>query len=322
MIKLFLGNKTIVVLLLPLYLILYQLLNYFFGFYPLDDHADFGIWTPFIDLNPALSALMASFVVLFNSYGLNSLVNRNNFHEKNTYLVALIYIVLMSLFQSSYLLNGIVISHAAIILMIHQFFKLNQNEDGRKNSFNGFLLLGIVATLSPIYIITVPFLIVPVIIMRPFSLREIFAGILGLITPFIYYFSMSYLMDVQVSFDITGQQMNFDIKDYWFVFTSIAIFLTLGLISVFIKSRSAKIQTNKQFQILILFSLIFLVCALFHIMSFQQIDHLSFVLIPLSIFLVFAFLSHFYYMAASVLFYLVFVYSVIKFFLFLPIEDL
>ena len=323
MIKLFLGNKVIVLLLLPLYLVMYQCLNYFYPFYETGVPSNFGFWTEYIYLNSMSSTIGASFFVLINSYGLNALVNRNKFLERNTYLIALLYIVLMSLFHSAYYLNGILITHFMLILMTHQFFELNRHEDGRKTIFNSFFYAGIASTFSPILILSFPILILPILIMRPFKLREIVVSVLGYIIPFIYLVSLAYLFNDSIELNFAEQHLaQSENKDYLFVIATICILLVLGTLAVLAKSQKTTINSNKQFRILFILTLIFAICALYYIISFQQLDQLSLMLIPLSIFLIFSFLSKTYGIAATVLFYVVFGYTVIKFFLFLPNQNL
>ena len=127
----------------------YQLLNYSFGFYDLDEPVHFGLWSTSVELSALWSVVFASLVVLFNAFGLNLLVNRNNFYERNTYLVALTYIVFMSLFKSSYVLCGTLLLHSSMIIMTHQLFEINKREDGRKSVFNAFMFMGIGITLYP-----------------------------------------------------------------------------------------------------------------------------------------------------------------------------
>ena len=306
---------------IPIYLVCYQVLNYFFGFYDLSQAVSFGMWSQNATFNTTLSACLASLFVLFNAYGLNLLVNRNNFYERNTYLVALIYIVFMSLFQYSYLLNGTLLLHAAVIIMIHQMFELSKREDGRKNIFNAFLFLGIGVTVFPLFVFMLPMIVLSVLVIRAFSLQEALTALTGFLLPFIYYFSFEYLSNTSFGFQLNPELLNNEDKDFWFVAISIAIFLILSFVVVIVKSRKAKIQTNKQIRSLIILIVTFLLMSLYQIISFQQINPLSLVLIPMSILLIFAFLSDTYAMAANVLFYIVFTYSVIKFFLFLPTQD-
>jgi hypothetical protein len=201
--------------------------------------------------------------------------------------------------------------------MTQQFFELNRNNDGRKTVFNSFFYAGIAASFTPILILLTPLFILPVLIMRPFKLREIVVSVLGYIIPFIYIFSLAYLFNDSFEFNVAEHHLTqSESKDYLFVIATICILLILGILSVLVKSHKTTINSNKQLRILFILTLIFAICALYYMLSFQQIDHLSLILIPLSIFLIFSFLSNTYGIAATVLFYVVFGYSVIKFFLF------
>ena len=318
MIKLFLGNKTYVLLLIPFFLVCYQMLNYYFEFVELVPNQHFGLWLENIELNAIIAVVLASLVVLLNSFGLNLLVNRNNFYERNTYLVALIYVVFMSLFECSYFLNSTLLLHSTIIFMIHQLFELNKREDGRKNIFNAFLFFAIGVTLCPIYIFLLPMLIVSVTVIRQLSFKEFLMAFSGFSIPFMYYFSITYLNGSVWRPSLWSSHLEIPQKDFWFVTISLIVFLVLSLFSVVFKMRQAKIQTNKQIRSLIILILFFFLLSLYELISFQQIDHFSLLIIPMSVLLIFAFLSDTYGMAANVLFYVVIVYSVIKFFLFLP----
>ena len=316
--KLFLGNKTYVLLLIPFFLVCYQMLNYYFEFVELVPNQHFGLWLENIELNAIIAVVLASLVVLLNSFGLNLLVNRNNFYERNTYLVALIYVVFMSLFDCSYFLNSTLLLHSTIIFMIHQLFELNKREDGRKNIFNAFLFFAIGVTLCPIYIFLLPMLIVSVTVIRQLSFKEFLMAFSGFSIPFMYYFSITYLNGSVWRPSLWSSHFEIPQKDFWFVTISLIVFLVLSLFSVVFKMRQAKIQTNKQIRSLIILILFFFLLSLYELISFQQIDHFSLLIIPMSVLLIFAFLSDTYGMAANVLFYMVMVYSVIKFFLFLP----
>lgn len=318
MIKLFLGNKTYVLLLIPVFLVCYQMLNYYFEFIELVSAQHFGLWVVNIELNSIVGVFLASMVVLLNSFGLNLLVNRNNFYERNTYLVALIYVVFMSLFECSYFLNSTLLLHSTIIFMLHQLFELNKREDGRKNIFNAFMFFAIGVTLCPIYLFLLPMLLLSVTVIRQLSFKESLMAFSGFSIPFIYYLAISYIGDSEWDFPLFYSNFEITQKDFWFVTISIITFLVLSLFSVVFKMRQAKIQTNKQIRSLIILTLFFFLLSLYQLISFQQIDHFSLLIIPMSVLLIFAFLSDTYGIAANVLFYVVMVYSVIKFFLFLP----
>ena len=201
--------------------------------------------------------------------------------------------------------------------MTQQLFELNRNNDGRKTVFNSFFYAGIATSFTPILILLTPLLILPVLIMRPFKLQEIVVSVLGFVIPFMYILSIAYLQNDPINIGIEEHHLaQSENKDYLFVIATICILLILGILSVLVKSHKTTINSNKQLRILFILTLIFAICALYYMLSFQQIDHLSLILIPLSIFLIFSFLSNTYGIAATVLFYVVFGYSVIKFFLF------
>jgi hypothetical protein len=185
MIRLFLENRIGVLLLLPVIITIYFLLNYKTGYYLPSIEVNLGLWNN-VRLDAKFFSLISSFLILVNAVGLNILFNINEFFEKNTYIVSLLYVVTMSFYHSFYSLNGSLIAQAFLILMLYQFFNLKQNVDGRSQVFNGSLFAGIAATFFPPLLISLPFVLVMIWIIRPFYFREMLLSIFGFGTPIIF----------------------------------------------------------------------------------------------------------------------------------------
>ncbi len=316
------GNKTMVLLLLPVFLLTYQVLENFYGFHAIYERSYFGFWSPYIFLPTSFSQFSASFVVLLNAVGLNYLVNKNHFLERNTHLVSLIYIVFMSLFSVSYSMNGILISHALLIIMLNQLLTLNHKEDLRSTIFNCFLCLGLSTTFTPFFLYFTPIFWVPFFLTKPLSFREILIGLIAFSIPFLYYFIMVYVLGDDYFLYLNNEVFGTMRTDFWFIMIAISVFLAFAIIIVSIKSRTTKIQTNKKIRICIFLTFVFSCIALYQLLSFQQIGFMSFILIPLSILLIFSFISDSFRFVVSLLFYSLIAYSVMKFFIFLPIQDI
>ena len=80
MIKLFLGNRSVVLFLLPFVIAIYVILNFSSNYFTYSTVSNFGFWgsqkMPFSILT---SQIVASFFVLFNALGINAIFNWNEF---------------------------------------------------------------------------------------------------------------------------------------------------------------------------------------------------------------------------------------------------
>ena len=96
MVRLFLGNRAGVLLLLPFLIGGYFALNNLTGYYLQEKTINLGLWGESIVIYPLISAITASLIVFINAVAINWIYNTNEFLERNSYLSSLLYIVLMS----------------------------------------------------------------------------------------------------------------------------------------------------------------------------------------------------------------------------------
>ena len=186
MVKLFLSNRSFVQFLLPLVVVIYIFLNQFTSYYTYSEIANFGFWGNKVQLDTVSSQVLASLVIIGNAIFINAVFNWNQFLERNSFMPSLLYIVLMSSYHSFYQLDGLLISHAFLILSLYQLYFLRQNEDGRKTTFNAGFFAGLAATFHPPLIGILPFIFFMIWSIRPFVIREVLLCFLGFIVPLFY----------------------------------------------------------------------------------------------------------------------------------------
>jgi hypothetical protein len=322
MIRLFLENRIGVLLLLPVIITIYFLLNYQTGYYLPSVEVNLGLLN-IKTLDVTIFSLISAFLIFVNAVGLNILININEFFEKNAYIVSLLYVVTMSFYHSFYSLNGSLIAHSFLILMLYQFFKLKQNVDGRAHVFNGALFAGVAATFFPPLLISLPFIITMILIIRPFYLREMLLCIFGFVTPvffaLVYIWSYKSVIDWMILDDKSNTQLQTDFIVSMVVFT---VLLTLSIFSLSARLQKSSIRLKKQIQIIwvLIFLAIFL--GVVDFLFFKQIERFSLLMIPLSILLSYSFYHKNYGIVSTVVFYLTMLYSVLKFFIFSPHHSL
>ena len=318
MIRLFLENRIGVLFLLPVIITIYFFLNYHTGYYLPSVEVNLGLWN-IKTLDVTIFGLISAFLILVNAVGLNILINTNEFFDKNAYIVSLLYVVTMSFYHSFYSLNGSLIAHTFIILMLYQFFKLKQNIDGRAQVFNGALFAGVAATFFPPLLISLPFIITMVLIIRPFYLRETFLCIFGFGTPIIFALVYVWTSNTEINWMILDDKTNSQLQtDFIVSMVVFAVLLTLSIFSLSARLQKSSIRLKKQIQIIWVLIILAIFLGVVDFLFFKQIERFSLLMIPLSILLSYSFYHKNYGIVSSVVFYLTMLYSVLKFFIFSP----
>lgn len=316
MVRLFSGNRAGVLLLLPVLAGIFFVLNHYTGYYTQEKSSNLGFWGETVVIYPVFSAIGAALFVLLNAIMINRIYNNNEFLERNSYSSSMLYVVLMSFYHSFYHLDGLLLTHTFLILMMSQLFRLNQHEDGRRHVFNAMFLAGVGATFHPPLIALLPFFFFMVWVIRPFNFREFFLGILGFAIPMLYASVYLWYSEHNIDLKLLDQITDYKNKQTDFLVTAV-LFTLIFILSVFsIRSRMQKssIRLKKLTTILWWYLLVALLLGCIDLFFFRQIERFSFVMIPLSVFLTFSFTNKSLGIFATILFYAVFGYSICKFF--------
>jgi hypothetical protein len=313
-----LDNRVGNLLMLPVLIVALYLLNWQYGYYNIET-TNFGLWMLSEEIFPFVS-FAGGILLVLNAVLLNYLYNKHNFLEKNTYLVAILYVVTMSFYHSFYRLDGALISHTCIILMLFQLFELKQNEDGRRYVFNASFFGALSGTFFPPLLFVWPFLYGMILIVRPFSFRELMLSVFGFVTPLIYVFVFSVFYNVEIDVEML-KDVKIDHLRIHFVITTVVLFILyiLGIIGLRTRLSKSSIRLKKQIQMLYVMIFIGLVIGITDLMLFKQIERFSLMLIPLSFFFSFAFYNKRFSFASSMILLSVFLYSLLKFFLIAPV---
>ena len=315
MLKLFSGNRTIVLLLLPLFISLYHFVNHTSDFYS-NQELNFGAWNDFFHSFQMRVNSVSAPLVLINAILLNKLFNRSNFFDRITYLIAPFYLVLMTFFEAAFTFGGMLVAHTFLIFMLQQLFELNQNDESRSHLFNAMFLAGVAMTFLPSIIFMLPMILVMIRCIRPLRFRDILVGSIAALLPFTYLFAVSYVLGYS-NYPTNLGYIESSLNEDWLVVTGLlAISAIIGFIAFMSQWQKSVIRTKRQFQMLLVLFVSFVILASIHLVSFQQMDFFSLLLLPICLLLPFAFRSESLGMAASGAFYMLLVFSVMKFFIF------
>jgi hypothetical protein len=317
MLRFFLGNQLLVVLLLPLFIGGYILLNMYSDHVEPTGVLNLGWWGSYATADHLWMRFLGGGVVFLNALLLNFLFNTNGFYERNTYIVSLVYVVLMSYFQAFYEFDGALIAHFLLIAALFQLFRLENNLDGRRLTFNIGFLAGLAAVFYPPFVCVLPVVWLMITRIRPFVFREIVLATTGFLVPLLYAFLNLFLQKQQINWNVLSTAGNYQEKHLVFL-VSTGVFGLLALLSVIgirLKNAKSSIRFKKVSAIVLLVFFTGVLMGGVQILFVQQFEWLSFANVALCLFFPFAFFHKPTQVFGTIVFYAAFLFSVAKFFL-------
>lgn len=317
MIRLFSSNRASVLILIPLIIALYFALNYWQAYYVDEITINLGIWGEYEQFNPLVARISSGILIFIIALLINLIFNTNEFFDRNNYLPSMLYVVMMSFYHSFYSIDGIQISHLFIVLMFMQLFKLNQHLPGKRQIFNAMFFAGIATSFHPPLIAFFLFFYFMILVIRPFQFKELIIGLLGFSIPIIYAFVLLIVFQQAIDLEILNQSTDYTNKQTDFLITTVlfSLMLILSLIGYRAKIKSSGIRLKKLNSIIAFWLFIAVSLGFYDFIKFQQIERFSFMLIAFAFYLTYAFTSKLLTTVASILFYITFIYSLIKFFI-------
>lgn len=317
MIRLFLDNRTWVLLLLPFILGVYVLASVLGVQQDVVSRTD-GLFFHQNYLGTISSYLLQSFLLLLNAVMLNVVFNSHEFLDKNTYIISLIYLVITPMFIPLNSFDGSLLSHFFIITSLSILFQLKQNSDGKIIVFNAGLMVSMAVIFMPYLVLVIPFVLMMIVTIRPLIWRELFLCLAGVCIPIIYYFAYLFFVD-QLGFNYLLP--NWSVHSYkraLNVYPVVGLFTIILLISLFslgARLLKSSLRLKKQIQMLGLLFAFFILLGSVDFFFSGSLVYLSLAIIPLTYFLTYAFLSKRSGILASIFFYMTLLYSFVKFFI-------
>lgn len=314
-VRIFFGNRSYALLMLPLLIAGYAALNLWKGHHEPHVGVSFGFWGHLLSQSTYLSQFLAGSLILANGIVLNILFNRNGFMESNNFLPALLYVSFLSIFHSFYYLDGFSIAQSLLIIGLHQLLKLNQNEDARRIVFNAAIIIGVACTFYPVLLVIIPFLFWMIWVIRPFIFRESTLTVVGFVIPLIF----AGVYDTVYNIHLSGPELSGTSSELWLedvaVLGGIVLFMiVLGIGRLLLKLKQSSIRLKKLFRVIIILANFSLLLSIFEYFVFHKKEALSLVFIPLMFFLPYSFGYKKQRGVTTAVFYLLFFFSVGKFF--------
>lgn len=300
---------------LPLIALLYVGLNLWTGHHAPSTNTGFGFWNIPLEEATVLAKILGPCLVIANAVLLNWAFNRNGFKEKNNYLPALLFLVFESYFHSFYYLNGFGVAQLFIVMALVQLLRLDQNSDGRRTIFNAGFLLGVATTVHPFLLISVPFLFWMIWTLRPFIFRESALAVVGYTVPLLYAGTYSVISETKLlTKEFSSASMEWLFPDIYVIAGGVFILSIISIGAVIQKSQQSSIRLKKIFRLHILMIIFMGLLASLEFLAFEKIEPISGLLIVLVFFMPYGFGERTPKTFPAAIFYLLFIYSVSKFF--------
>lgn len=244
---------------------------------------------------PALNVLVSALLTLLQASYLNSVVNRFNLIGKSTFLPALLYVVMASIFTPFLILSPSLICNFLLIGMIDKLLSLYHRNENKGVMFD----LGIIIALGTLFyfpfILMLLMLWVGLMIFKPFNWREWISGLIGFMSIYFMLFVVYFWMGMtnefyQIWSPLTRPSFtniwSFDKNDL-FALAIPTLILILFAIAIQRDYYKNTVQVRKSFQLLL--ALFLLALASFYLNPHQQIHHFLLCIPSASIFMAYYF---------------------------------
>ena len=216
--------------------------------------------------SPYANVLTALLITLIQAFIFNKIINDYNLVGKPTFLPALLFITVSSLFPSFILLSPTLICNFLVLWMIEKFLSVYRRDEVRSVMFDLGMMVAAGTLIYFPFIAMMPLLWISLIIFRPFNWREWLAGIIGFLTIFFflavyYYWNDSLDQFYRIWLPLATPfptRLQFNIYQYLVVLPLLLIFI-LSIIQLRQNFFKSFVQIRKSFQLLIFMLLLGLV---------------------------------------------------------------
>ena len=129
------------------------------------------------------SAVSASFFVFLEAWLVNHIVTKHSILNKDSFLPALFFVLLNSLYPQQLFLSPQLIGNLFIIFMFYRLCNLYEAERPLYIVLDSGLYLGLAVLFNYDTLVYLPFILISVVLMTYFNIRFLLASIFGILLP-------------------------------------------------------------------------------------------------------------------------------------------
>ncbi|MBD1428304.1 MULTISPECIES: DUF6427 family protein [Sphingobacterium] len=246
------------------------------------------------NLEPQSNVLITLVLTLLQAFLLNKVINHFNFLGKPTFLTALMFMTLVSLFLPFLVLSPTLICNFITIWMMGKLFNMYKQADVKTLMFDLGMIVALGSLIYFPFIVMLMLLWIALIIFRPFIWREWVTPILGFSVIYFLLGVAYYWVDRWDEFleifkpfvNSLPTGLKVDYHDYFVVFP-VGIAMLLFLLVLKDQYFRSIVHIRKAFQLL--FYMLLLIIGSFYLNSQITINHFLLCAPPLAIYLAYYF---------------------------------
>lgn len=185
--------------------------------------------------------IIAFIVMLISGFYLLQINSKHIVIKQRTYLLSFLYFVIVSSFISIQQINPAVFASFFIVLVFDHLFSIYHKENVLDNLFRAGFYISIASLFYAPAILYFIALLLSIVSIRSFNIREWFASFFGLITPWFFYFFYHYFvnndlmaivrtLDLNLFTEVNNDTNNFLL--YLFYSYNFLLFIVSGLFLV------------------------------------------------------------------------------------------
>lgn len=267
-----------------------------------------------------LALIIALIIVLAEAFLLNNMINEHEILERQTYLPALIYVVLMSCSRSLLTLHPLLFANLFILLSLDKLISTYRKDAAFAKVFEAGLLFSLASLFYFPVLFLFPSICAALLIFRPFIWREWVITCIGILLPYLFILVFYFWHDkvdyfwyekILVPFFDRADEITRS-RSFFFLIGSIGSVLFLAFMRLGRNLGTTKLKVRSSLMLFVWFML-FSVASVFITSSFSM-RHFSFAIIPAAIFIANYFLTFKKIAGAEVLFLILIVFIFIHHF--------
>lgn len=227
----------------------------------------YGLVEGFVKNSPFISLITSFVIMVLQAFMLNKVITDKNLIDRNSFLPALFYMVLMSSSFNLFGLHPVWFANFFVIISINKIFDVFNEDDVFLEIFNVGFLLSIASLFYQPAIWYIIIVIGALITYYLFNIRGILASLIGFVTPYLfvslYYFWFDMLPEKSESFLQFFQIIDFrslHITNYGKLsiafFAIISIFLIAKIHLGSVTDKTIRIRKRLQVVLILFFTMI------------------------------------------------------------------
>ena len=238
--------------------------------------------------NYLINFLIAQVFLFLQAIWFNYLFHKADYNENSTMIPALYFSLITSLIPQFNQFNIYFIISFILFATFHTLLTITTKDDAKLDSFNLGILGGILVLLNTHFLFFLPFLFLMLYAVKPFRINEYLMLFFGILFPFYFAISISYLLDIEINvsrffiYNLKLFRFNKDIPNI-ISFIITACYLLMAFVSLRGIMYSTGFKRRKNVNMLVFFFLALVLTILFSGDLDEAVFSLLF--IPISVFL-------------------------------------